>query len=333
MVGILMKAIIQPKYGSPDVLEFTDVELPTPKDNDVRVRVVAASVTAADTMIRRGTPFYGRLFLGLRRPKHPIPGTGFAGEIDAVGKDVTQWNVGDQVFGEPGLSFGAHAEFVCMAADGLIAKKPTGVTYEEAASICDGPLTSFNFLTNVATVEAGQSVLINGAAGSLGIAAVQIAKHFGADVTGVCSANHFDLVKSLGADHVIDYSREDFAKAGKQYDIIFDTVGKRSFSFCKSALTSTGKYLSPVLGMGLLFQMLWTSKFSKKKAKFSATGMLPTPQQHGLLKQLIVSIEAGDVKIPIDRRYALDQIADAHRYIDAGHKAGSLAINVTQPAP
>jgi len=321
-----MKAVVCTKYGAPDVLQLEEVEKPTPQAHEVLIRVRAASVTAADGMIRRGSPFYGRLFLGLMRPKNSIPGTGVAGEIEAVGKEVKLYKKGNQVFGETGLSFGAHAEYVCMSEEGVLATKPTNTSYEEAAPICDGALTSLSFLKDIGNIQRGQRVLINGASGSLGTSAVQLAKYFGATVTGVCSTTNVDMVNSLGADKVVDYTKEDFTRTGQTYDIIFDTVGKSSFSRCKRALTPKGVYLSPVLGLPLLLQVLWTSKIGDKKAKFSATGIRPASELRVLLKELKEVIEEGKIKSLIDRRYTLEQIAEAHSYVDQGHKKGNVVI-------
>ena len=323
-----MKAIVCTKYGSPDVLELKEVEKPTPKDNEVLIRVYAASATAADCMMRQGTPFYGRLFLGLMRPKNPITGTGFAGAIEAVGKEVKLFKEGDSVFGETGIGFSTNAEYVCLPEDGVLATLPNNMTYEAAAPVCDGALTSWSFLKDIGKIQSGQRVLINGASGSLGSAAIQIAKYFGAEVTGVCSTTNLEMVKSLGADKVIDYTREDFTKTGQTYDIIFDTVGKSSFSRCKGSLRENGVYLSPVLSLPLLFQMIWTSKVGNKKAKFSATGLRPVSELRVLLNELKECIEAGKIKSLVDRSYPLKQTAEAHRYIETGHKKGNVVITV-----
>ena len=323
-----MKAIVCTKYGSPDFLQFQEVEKPILKDNEVLIRVQATTVTAADSMMRRADPFICRLFLGLMKPKNDITGTGFAGEIQAVGMDVKQFKEGDQVFGETGVSFGANAEFICMPEEGVLALKPTNMTYEEAAPVCDGALTSLNFLSEVIEIQSGQKVLINGASGSLGTAAVQLAKYFGAEVTGVCGPSNIELVKSLGADYVLDYTEKDFTKTGQTYDVIFDTVGKSSFSYCKSTLKQKGVYLSPVLGLSLLFQMLWTLKIGSRKAKFSATGLRTASDLRNLLKKLKELIELGQLKSIIDRRYSLDQVAEAHRYVDKGHKKGNVVITL-----
>ncbi len=321
-----MKAIICTKYGSPDVLQFGEVEKPSPGNNEVLVKILSASVTKADCMMRQGTPFYGRFFIGLTKPKHPIPGTGFAGIIEEVGKEVTLFNAGDSVFGETGVGFSTNAEYVCVVQDDLIMSLPSDLTYEEAAPICDGGLTSWSFLKDIGKIEHGQNVLINAASGSLGSAAVQIAKHLGAVVTGVCSGVNVEMVKSLGADEVIDYTKEDFIKNGKAYDIIFDTIGKSSFSQCKDSLSVNGVYLSPVMKIPLLLQMMWTSKFSKKKVKFSATGLRPVPELKALLNEVIEVIESGKLKMVIDKRYSLEETAEAHLYVETGHKKGNVVL-------
>ncbi len=321
-----MKAIIATKYGSPDVLQLQDIEKPTLKDNEVLVKIHAASVTAADTMMRKGTPLYGRLFIGLTKPKHPIAGTGFSGTIEAIGRDVKLFKVGDEVFGESIFGAGTNAEYTCVPENGVLALKPSNLTHEEVASVCDGPLISWNFLKVMAELESGQSLLINGASGSLGTAAVQLAKHLGAKVTGVCSTSNVDMVKSLGADKLIDYTKTDFTKTGQTYDVILDTVGKSSFTKCKKALKPNGKYLSPVLSLPLLFQMLWTSMFGSKKAKFSATGLQPVPELRLLLNELKILLESGQLKSVIDRCYPLEEVAEAHQYVDTAHKKGNVIV-------
>lgn len=320
-----MLAAVTTKYGSPDVLEISDVIKPKPKSNEVIVRVHASSVTAADIMMRRGAPYYGRLFLGIFKPKNSISGTGFAGEIEAIGSQVTEFHIGDRVFGETVFGFGSNAEYTCIPQDGLIMKMPENISFDAAASVCDGPLTSLNFLKRLVDVKFGQRILINGASGSLGTAAVQLAKHYGAHVTGVCSASNEIMVKSLGADQVIDYTKVDFTKIDQTWDVIYDTVGKSSFSRCKPVLTANGSYLSPVLD-GTIWSMLWTSMFGTKKAKFSATGVLPQPvlkQLFGEVRELIVF---GNLEFIIDRRYRLDEIAEAHRYVESGHKRGNVVL-------
>jgi len=323
-----MKVIKYTRYGSPDVLQIAEVDRPVPQDNEVLVKIHAASVTTADTMMRRGSPYIGRLYLGLMKPKYPVIGTGFAGIVEAVGKNVSQFNVGDAVFGESIFGQGTNAEYVCVPEDGVITKKPDNLSYEEACPACDGAVTSLNFLQDVAKIQKDQRILIIGASGSLGTAAVQIAKSFDANVTGICSKRNVDWVKSLGANSVIDYNTEDFTKNGQTYDIIYDTIGKHSFTLCKNSLSNNGVYLSPVFDIGNLFQMLWTSFFSGKKAKFSATGMRPIPELRELLNEVKVLFEAEKIKSIIDKQYSLLDIAAAHAYVDEGHKKGNVVIKM-----
>ncbi|WP_234572459.1 NAD(P)-dependent alcohol dehydrogenase [Rhodohalobacter sp. 614A] len=323
-----MKAIVCTKYGGPEVLQLKEVEKPIPKENELLVRVHSASVTRADGMMRKGEPLYGRIFLGFTKPKHPIPGTGFAGVVEAVGSEVKHFKTGEKVFGELGVNFGGNAEYVCIAEDDLVMNIPPDMGFEEAAPICDGALTGMNFLKNIGKIKKGQRVLVNGASGGLGTSGIQLAKVFGAEVTGVCSTSNVEFVKELGADHVIDYKKEDFTKYGEEWDIIYDTIGKSSFSSCKGVLSENGAYICPVLGMPLLFQMMRTSLAGKKKAKFSATGLMPVPELKKMLKELIVLFKEGKVKTMIDRRYSLEETADAHRYIDKGHKKGNAVINI-----
>lgn len=323
-----MKAIICTKYGSPEVLKLREVQKPTPQDKEVLVKIHAASVTAADGIMRSGTPWFGRLFLGFTKPKIQTPGTGFAGVIEAVGKNTTAFKVGDEVFGESIFGQGSNAEYLCMSEAGLLAIKPANITYAEAAPVCDGALTSISFLTDIGNIRRDQHVLINGASGSLGTAAVQLAKYYGANVTGVCSTANIDMVKSLGADQVVDYTKEDFTRNKQAYDIIYDTVGKSSFSRCKSALTQKGVFISPVLSLPLLLQMLRTSMLGSKKAKFSATGIRPVPELKVLFQEIRNLIEAGKIKSVIDKTYSLAQTAEAHRYVEEGHKKGNVVLAI-----
>jgi NADPH:quinone reductase-like Zn-dependent oxidoreductase len=320
-----MKAIVCTKYGPPDILQLKEAEKPTPKDDEVLIRIYAVAVTAEDPLNRKGDPFIIRFATGFMKPKKPIQGAEFAGEIEAIGKDVKLFKEGDQVFGSTGTDFGCYAEYVCMSEEGFLAIKPANMTYEEAAPVC-GALAAWNFLKEKANIKNGQKVLINGASGAVGTAAVQIAKYFGAEVTGVCSTTNVEMVKSLGADKVIDYTKEDFTKTGQSYDIIFDAVSKSTFSRCKGALTQKGVYLSTVLRLPILLQMLWTSKIGRKKAVFSATGLRPVPERLIFLKELIKLIEVGKIRTVIDRRYPLEQIAEAHRYVEQGHKKGNVVV-------
>ena len=323
-----MKAAISTKYGAPIILEVHEINKPIPKSNEILVKIVSSSVTTADTMMRTGKPYIGRLFIGLLKPSNPIPGTGFAGVIESIGKDVTNFKIGDKVFGESLFSSGTNTEYVCIPANGILSIMPEKMTYEEAAVVCDGAITSMNFLVNLGHIKKGQKVLVNGASGSLGTAAIQIAKYYGAHVTGVCSDSNKKLIKSLGADIVIDYTQIDFTRLDEKYDIIYDTVGKLSFSKCKNVLKREGMYLSPVLGMRLLIDVIITSILGKKKAKFSATGTLKPMELNALLEETKNIIDNGHLYSVIDKKYKLENIIQAHQYIDKGHKVGNVVIKM-----
>jgi NADPH:quinone reductase-like Zn-dependent oxidoreductase len=324
---MLMKAVVCTKYGSPDVLQLKDVEKPVPKDNEVLIRIYATTVTSGDVRARSaifptGFGLLGRIMLGLRKPKNPILGSDIAGEIESVGKDVKLFKKGDQVFGGTGASMGAYAEYKCLSEDGTVAIKPANMTYEEATAVTFGGGTALHFLTK-GNIQSGQKVLIYGASGSIGTFAVQLAKYFGAEVTGVCSTTNLELVKSLGADKVVDYTKEDFTENGETYDVIFETVGKSSFSRNKRSLKKKGIYLLGSGGLPEMIQGLWTSMTSSKKVILGyAAG---SQEKMIFLKELI---EAGKVKSVIDRRYPLEQIVEAHRYVDKGHKKGNVVITV-----
>jgi NADPH:quinone reductase-like Zn-dependent oxidoreductase len=321
-----MKAMIYTKYGSPEVVHFKQVEKPTPSDTQVLIKVHATTLTSADCMMRRGEPLWGRVILGLRSPSRKILGLELSGEIEAVGKDVKRFKKGDQVYGFTGFRLGAHAEYVCMPENGSLALKPVNKTYTEATAAVDGASTALFFLRGKANIQGGQKVLINGASGSIGTYAVQLAKYFGAEVTGVCSSRNIELVRSLGADKVIDYTREDFTKNAESYDIIFDTVGKSSFADCKNALKKNGCYL-PTTGLQNNFLMLWTTIRGGKQVK---AGMSVQKQEALVfLKELI---ETDKLKIVIDKCFPLEQLAEAHRYVESGHKKGNVVITVTQPS-
>ena len=323
-----MKAIVYTKYGSPDVLKLKEVAKPVPKDDEVLVKIYATTVISTEWKLRKGDPLLIRIMSGLMRPKQKfqILGVELAGEIEAVGKDVKLFEKSDQIFGESviGSAYigGAHAEYLAVSENAIIIAKPTNMTYEEAAAVPNGALGALQCLRQ-GNIQSGQKVLINGASGGVGTFAVQLARYFGAEVTGVCSTTNLELVKSLGADKVIDYTQEDFTKTGQTYDFIFDAIAKNSFSNCKSALKQKGIYLSTWPTMSLLLQMLWTSKMGSKKA----TMMMGNRSIKDLifLKELI---EAGKIKSVIDRRYPLEKTADAHRYVEKGHKKGSVVIRV-----
>ncbi|MBC8099473.1 MAG: NAD(P)-dependent alcohol dehydrogenase [Armatimonadetes bacterium] len=320
-----MQAIICTQYGSPDVLQLTDIAKPTPKANEVLIKVHASVVSPSDCAFRKGEPFIVKLIYGLSKPRLPTQGVEFAGEIEAIGSAVTLFKPGDRVFGLSPDRFGAHAEYLCLPEAKPIAIQAVNATYEEAVGICDGGATALTFLRDVAKLQRGQKILINGASGAVGAYAVQLAKHYGAEVTGVCSTTNLALVQALGADQVLDYTKTDFTQTGLTYDVIFDAVGKRTFAQCKGALTQNGVYLSTVPTLGIVFQMLWTSLFSSKKAKFATAGLMQNNANLTFLKDLV---EAGKLKAVIDRRYPLAAIAEAHRYVETGRKKGNVILTV-----
>jgi len=320
-----MKAVVQTEYGSPDVLQLKEVEKPVPKDSEVLIRVYRAVVNSTDPILRKGEPFISRIGNGVRTPKNTIPGDVLAGEIETVGKDVSLFKEGDQVFGATGGSLGAHAEYKCMPEDGVLAIKPDDLTYDQAAAVVDGGLTALVFLRDKAKIQSEQKILINGASGSIGTAAVQLSVYYGAQVTGVCSSSNIEMVKSLGADAAIDYTKDDFTKSGETYDVIFDTVGKSSFSRCKDSLVRGGIYLTTLPSLMIVLQMLWTSVVGSKKAVFSASSLSWRSEDLSFLGELL---EAGKLRAVIDKRYSLEQIAEAHRYVETGHKKGNVIITV-----
>ncbi len=322
-----MKAIVCTKYGPPEVLQLKEIDKPTPKDNEVLIKVYAFTVTKYDYWVRSSTAPTGfgllmRLASGVRKPKNPILGTELSGEIEAVGKDVKLIKEGDQVFVDTGMSAGAYVEYICLPEDGAVAIKPANMTYEEAAAIPYGGLTALFFLRR-ADIQTGQKVLIYGASGGVGNYAVQLAKHFGAEVTGVCSTTKLEMVKSLGADKVIDYTKEDFTKSGETYDVIFDTVGKSSVSGCRRSLKKNGFYLLTTFGLPKLVQILWL-KMTSNKNVFMGT-LKEKAEDLIFLRELV---EAGKIKPIIDRTYPMEQIAEAHRYVEQGRVKGKVVITV-----
>lgn len=331
-----MKAIVYTKYGPPDVLQLKEVEKPAPGDNEVLIKVFATTVNYGDTLARNFKEIsprkfnmnfafwlFAKIFFGFGKPKITIPGSEFAGEIEAVGKDVKSFKQGDQVFGFLGQGMGAYAEYLCLPEDKTVAIKPANMSYEEAAVVTMGSIMALGLLRK-ANIQPGQKVLVNGASGGIGSAAVQIAKyHFGAEVTGVCGAPRVEFVKSLGADKAIDYTQEDFTKSGETYDLIFDVLGKSSFSRCKNSLKQNGRYLLASFKMKQLFQMLVTSI---KGGKRVICALAPGSAEDLIsVKELI---EAGKIKAKIDKRFPLEQAAEAHRYVENGHKKGHIAITV-----
>lgn len=314
------------RYGAPDVLNPVTCPLPTPGSSEVLIRIRASAVTRADGMMRAGRPLFARPFLGLRRPRRNLSGTGLSGEVIAVGDKVSRFAVGDSVFGEAGLKFGANASHICLDESGVLMKKPEALAYEDASVMCDGPLTSYHFLHKIAQVTPGQRILILGGSGSLGTAAVQIAAAAGAQVTATCSTRNASFVAGLGADQVIDYSREDFTALPDRYDVIFDTLGISSFGAVKARLTHTGRYICPVLTLPLLGAMLRSRLAGDRRAFFSAAGLQPPELLRAHLESLLAMVVAGRLSPVLDRIYPLADLIEAHRHMETGHKRGNIVV-------
>ncbi|MDX2078799.1 MAG: NAD(P)-dependent alcohol dehydrogenase [bacterium] len=325
-----MKAVVYTKYGSPEVLRLTEIERPTPKEDEVLVKIHATTVTTGDVNLRnfvfvpKGFGLMARLMIGLNKPKKPVIGLEFAGEVVEIGKSVTRFKVGDKVFGLDGKQMGSYAQYKTVAQDVGITTMPANMSYEDAVSIPNGALTALTFLRNMGKVQKGQNVLIYGASGSVGIAGVQIAKALGAVVTGVCSTKNVELVKAAGADKVIDYTQQDFTQNGEVYDLILDTVAKAPFAISKKSLTPNGSYLAVAGGMLEMRQMMGNAFRGGKKVMAGSS----SESQDGLIfiKGLV---EAGKFRPMIDRCYPLEQIVEAHRYVDSGRKRGNVVISVS----
>ena len=324
----MMKAMVCTKYGSPEVLQLKEVEKPVPTSNEVLIKVHSATATTASVIGRTGKPHFVRPFFGLTRPRKAILGQELAGEIEAIGSDVKSFKVGDKVFGMTGTELGAHAQYKRMNENSALTSMPQNATFDDAAAIVEGGLTAMNFLKHKAGIQEDQHVVIYGASGSVGTASIQVAKSFGATVTAICSSANFDLVKSLGADFAIDYRQENFTENGSTYDIIFDTVGKLSFSRCKNSLTPTGIYLDAG-GIGTIFPMMWTSLFGGRKAMLATTYTRSAEANLADLETLKTLFEQGSFRAVIDKRYPLDDLASAYRYVDTGRKKGNLVINIS----
>ena len=322
-----MKAAVYERYGPPEVLQLKEVEKPTPKDNEVLIKTRATTVTSGDWRVRSlnvpaGFGLIMRLVFGVSRPKQPILGTELAGVVESVGKDVSKFKVGDQVFAFSDAAMGCHAEYKCMPEDGAVALKPPNLTYDEAAALSFGGTTALDFFRR-GKLQSGERVLINGASGGVGTAAVQLAKHFGAIVTGVCSTANVELVRSLGASHVIDYTKEDFTQNGETYDVIVDTAGTAPFSRSNASLKEGGRLLMVLAGLPDMLQIPWVSMTSSKKAIAG-----PAAGRAEDLRFLAGLAEAGKFKPVIDRRYPFEQIAEAHRYVDTGRKKGNVILTL-----
>lgn len=331
-----MKAIVFTEYGTPDVLKIKEVAKPTPKENEILVRVHATPVNYGDLLARNfgnltpsefnmPAPLYlpSRMAFGWSKPKVNILGSELAGEVEAVGRDVTKFKTGDAVFAYLGMNMGANAEYVCIPEAGTVALKPSNLSYEEASTLPYGAIMATSLLAK-ANLQRGQKVLINGASGGIGSMAVQLAKHFGADVTGVCGTPRLEFVKSLGADKVIDYTKEDFTQNGETYDLIFDILGRSSFSQVRRSLKPNGIYLLASFKMKALLQMLWTS-ITGSKQKVICSFANETTESLTFVKGLV---EEGKIKAIVDKRFPMEQAAEAHRYVEGGHKQGNVVIAI-----
>ena len=332
-----MKAIVSTEYGSPDVLKVKEVAKPTPKDNEILVKVHATSVNYGDLLARNFKAVSPRQFnmpfilwlltkvsFGLSKPNITILGSEMAGEIEAVGKDVTKFKAGDQVFAYLGMNMGANAEYICLPETGTVAIKPSNLGYEEASTLPYGAIMATSLLAK-ANLQRGQKVLINGASGGIGSMAVQLAKHFGAEVTGVCGTPRLEFVISLGADKVIDYTKEDFTQNGEAYDLIFDILGRSSFSQVRRSLKPNGIYLLASFKMKALLQMLWTS-ITGSKQKVICSFANETSESLVFVKKLV---EEGKIKASVDKSFPMEQAAEAHRYMEGGHKQGNVVITIS----
>jgi NADPH:quinone reductase-like Zn-dependent oxidoreductase len=318
-----MRAVVYDRYGPPEVQRLEDVERPVPKDDEVLVKIHATTVTRSDCGIRAAKPFLIRFFFGLRRPRQRILGTELSGEIEAVGAAVSEFAVGDHVFGSTNAFMtGTHADFICMKESAPLAHKPAGMTFEQAAAVTDGAVLALMCL-NAAHPEKGQRILVYGASGAIGTAGVQLARYFEADVTAVCNTKNLELVRSLGADRVIDYTQEDFTKNGQTYDVIFDAVGKHSFSRCKGSLNRGGSYVATD-GFQNLFLALWTSRIGDRKVLF------PIPPHYTKKNVLFLKelIEAGKFRAVIDRCYALEDVVEATVYVETQQKTGNVVLTI-----
>jgi NADPH:quinone reductase-like Zn-dependent oxidoreductase len=325
-----MKAIVYHEYGSPDVLKLEEVRKPTPSDNEILVKIYATTVTAGDIRARSFTVppavwLPARISLGLRAPKKAILGLELAGEVESAGQAVKRFKKGDQVFAAALVGFGAYAEYICLPEDAAISLKPSNLAYEQAAALPIGARTALHYLRK-ANIQPGQKVLVYGASGSVGTYAVQLARYFGAEVTGVCSTANLEFVKSLGADQVIDYTVEDFSNHGETYDVIFEAVDKSSFAACRKALKKDGIYLNITAPFPTM-QMLWTKMTSSQKLMLGENA----PERAEDLRFLKELVETGKLLAAIDRCYPLEQIVEAHRYVGKGHKKGNVVIRVASP--
>ncbi|WP_217594296.1 NAD(P)-dependent alcohol dehydrogenase [Cohnella sp. GbtcB17] len=318
-----MKSMVQLSYGPPQVIVLQERPKPSPGRKELLIRVHAAKVGPSDCAFRKGDPFMIKLLYGLSKPKFAIGGTELAGVVEAVGKDVRRFKQGDRVLGMSVKNFGAYAEYKCLSEESPVTAIPDNLSFEEAVGVCDGGATALTFLRDKARLRKGQKVLINGASGAVGIYAVQLARFYGAEVTGVCSGANERMVRNAGADFVIDYTREDFTKTDNAYDVVFDAVGRRSFSACKRALTAQGIYLTTAPRLSVLIQMIGTSLLKGKRAMFATAGLL---QNEANLKFLMELAGNGTLNAVIDRRYPLERLPDAHAYVETERKKGNVLV-------
>ena len=323
----MMLAAVSRRYGAPDVVTVADVPRPEPGDDEILVRVRAATVGVVDGLARRGSPWYARGHFGLLRPRFPVLGCDFAGQVEAAGPAVTRFGAGEAVFGTIAPRFGAHAEYVCLPEHSAVAPKPSRVSYAQAAALVDA--TALCFLRDQAGLRAGQAVLVNGASGAVGSVAVQLAVHFGASVTGVCSGPHLRLVRKLGAESVLDYTRSDFTRAGQRYDVIFDVAGTSSFSRCRRVLSAGGVYLTTAPSPAIFAQMPWTARFGSRRAVIAFTGLRAAAEKRRDLLVIKELAEASALVPVVGARYPLARIGDAYRHVDAGHKKGNIVVTMS----
>ena len=319
-----MKAAVSRSFGRPDVVKVVEMPRPEPRDDEILVRVRAAAVGVVDGLARRGSPWYARAHFGLLRPRFQVLGCDFAGQVEAAGPAVSRFGVGEAVFGTIAPRFGAHAEYICLPEHGAVAPKPANVSFAEAAALADA--TALCFLRDKAGLRNGQAVLVNGASGAVGSAAVQLAAHFGAAVTGVCSGPHLRLVRKLGAESVIDYTRTDFTRAGRRYDVIFDVAGTSSFGRCRRVLSPGGVYLTTAPSPAIFVQMPWTARLGSRRAVVAFTGLRPASEKQKDLLVIRELAEASALVPVVGACYPLARIADAYRHVDAGHKKGTIVV-------
>jgi NADPH:quinone reductase-like Zn-dependent oxidoreductase len=319
-----MKAIVYDKYGPANVLKIREIEKPKLGSKEILIKIFETVVTPTDIASRNANPFIIRFFSGFFRPKL-ILGSDFVGEIEAIGDDVTQFNTGDKVFSSSNLNFACYSEYISLPEDSIISKLPESNFSEDVAGICDAGMTALTFLRDKAKIKAGDKVLINGASGAIGTYAIQLAKYFGAEVTAVCSASNQELVKNLGADHHIDYTKSDFTQKESVYDIIFDAVGKSTFSLCKKALKPNAKYLTTVPTFNIFYHMLISNRFSSRKAIFDATGLSQNKEKLEFLKELLLKKKLKSV---VDKKYNMEDVVNAHIYVESGHKKGQVILTI-----